>query len=214
MTDWWTCLGAENQLKALALVGAAIAFIVGLLQYRKAQRWKRAEWVAEEMKEFFGDPRVRAALCMIDWGARRVELYPDRKTVKERFVVVTDDRLAEALEDHERRPNGFTEDEATMRDVFDHFLDRLERIQSFVEARLVEISDVAPYLHYWAVDIMGAQSNDPSVDRLVQLRNYIRRYRYAGVDTLLRNIASGRLPSQRNDDSANPPMQPPGSAGR
>ena len=45
----WT---VENLLKAVALVGAAVAFVVSLLQYRKAQQWKRAEWVAREMKAF------------------------------------------------------------------------------------------------------------------------------------------------------------------
>jgi hypothetical protein len=212
MMVWWAALGPEYQLKAVALFGASIAFIVGLLQYRKTQSWKRAEWVAEEMTGFFGDPKVRAALCMIDWGARRVQLYPERKTVEEQFVVVTDDRLAKALEDHQSRPNGFTEDEVTMRDTFDHFLDRLERIQSFVEAGLVKTSDVAPYLRYWAVDIMEARPGDSSVDRLVQLRNYIRRYRFTGVDTLLRSVASARTPSRKKNDPASPPMQPTGSA--
>lgn len=192
MFDLFTNLDPEEQLKGIALVGAAVAFIVGLLQYRRTQRWKRAEWVAAEMDAFFGDPKNQAALKMIDWGARRVELYPDRESREERFVIVTDNRLAKALEDHEQRPDGFSEDEATIRDIFDHFLDRLERIHSFVEAGLVRIADVAPYLRYWAVDIMGAEEGDPQVERLVQLRHYIHHYRYTGVEALLRRLAPGR----------------------
>jgi hypothetical protein len=44
----------EDLLKAVALLGAAIAFGIGLFQYRRAQQWKRAEWVAQEMKLLFG----------------------------------------------------------------------------------------------------------------------------------------------------------------
>jgi hypothetical protein len=48
-------LTPENQLKMAALLGASAAFMVGLIQYRKAQRWKRMEWVAKEMDVFFAD---------------------------------------------------------------------------------------------------------------------------------------------------------------
>ena len=46
----------EDLLKAIALVGAAIAFAIGLAQYRRAQQWKRAEWVAQEMKQLLFGP--------------------------------------------------------------------------------------------------------------------------------------------------------------
>jgi hypothetical protein len=182
-------LNAEQTIKAVALVGAAIAFVVGLLQYRKAQHWKRAEWVAQEMQAFFSDRRVLAALRMIDWGARRIELYPERDNPAERTIYVRDDELAKALQNHQDRPDGFTEDEATIRDVFDHFLDRLERINSFVETRLVMVSDLRPYLRYWARNILNAREGDPSVDRLVQLRKYIRTYGYSGVEALFARVA-------------------------
>ena len=67
----------DDLLKALALFGATLAFAIGLMQYRRAQHWKRAEWVAQEMKSFLGDPIVQAVFLMIDWGSRRIALYPD-----------------------------------------------------------------------------------------------------------------------------------------
>jgi len=58
--------------------------LVWRLQYRKADQWKRAEFLANEMKEFFDDPDVRNVLTMIDWGQRRVDLFhsPDANTTK------------------------------------------------------------------------------------------------------------------------------------
>jgi hypothetical protein len=79
MNEW----SPDDLLKALTLLGAAFAFPVGLIQYRRGQRWKRAEWVAQEMKSLFGDPVVQAVFLMMDWGSRRIALYPDLKRTSE-----------------------------------------------------------------------------------------------------------------------------------
>ena len=55
------------------LAGLA-AFAIGLTQYRRADYWKRCEFLAREMKEFFADPKVNLTLTMIDWGVRRIKL--------------------------------------------------------------------------------------------------------------------------------------------
>lgn len=67
----------DDYLKILALLGASIAFCVGLFQYRKAQRWKRAEFLANEMKDFLANPRVEKALLLIDWTWRTIHLRED-----------------------------------------------------------------------------------------------------------------------------------------
>ncbi|HEY6331626.1 MAG TPA: hypothetical protein VI756_20035 [Blastocatellia bacterium] len=54
--------------------GAIMALLFGLLQYRKSERWKRAEFVAKEIKEFESDPLVQNAMLMIDWGVRRINV--------------------------------------------------------------------------------------------------------------------------------------------
>src|SRR5262249_39629782 len=152
------------------------------------------EWVAKEMDAFLSDPRVSAALQMIDWGQRRVELYPEAETRAERFVLVDDEGVAGALERHDLRPNGFSRDEAAIRDIFDHLLDRIGRLQSFVEARLLSPGDVRPYLRYWAEHIIAASANDRSVDRIVQLRRFIVAYEYDGVRTLFSKLAGRPWP--------------------
>ena len=145
------------------------------------------------MQTFFADPVVKAALSMIAWGARRIELYPDREKREGRFVRVTDDDSAKGLQPRGHSNDGFTEDEAAIRDIFDHFPDWVERIQSFVAARLVTIADVRPYLGYSACHIMHARVGDPEVDRLMQPRTYIRRYGNVGVEWLLPKLASHRI---------------------
>ena len=51
-------------LTLAAMTGGLVAFLGGLMQYRRAQRWKRAEFVANEMKEFKADPMVHNALLL------------------------------------------------------------------------------------------------------------------------------------------------------
>ena len=194
--NWCIGLNPEEKFKVIALFGAVLAFVVSLLQYRKAQRWKRAEWVAQEMQAFFNDPAVNSALKMLDWGSRPIELYPQRKREADRFVVVRDDDLAKALAWHEDREEGFTEVEIAIRDAFDHFLERVERINSFVDTRLVALRDIRPYLAYWAEDVVLARAGDPKVDRLVQLRRYIRHYRYSGVEKLLTKLCRRAFPAE------------------
>lgn len=194
---WFATLTPDGQLKAMALLGAIAAFVIGLLQYRKAQRWKRVEWIAKEMDAFFADAKVAIALKMIDWGARRIELYPNRANEGNRFRVVRDADLEKALRRHTKQAEMFTEDEAALRDLFDHFLDRLERIHSFVEAGLLSFKDVRPYLHYWAVQVVSADESDDTVKRIVQLRRFITTYGYSGVQRLFTALSGREWP----DDS-------------
>jgi hypothetical protein len=171
-------------LKSLALAGTAIAFGVGIWQYVKAQRWRRAEWVAQEIRSFGQDSMVQAALRMIDWGDRRVRLFTDNSGAEGELVRVTDDMVAAALQHHSERPNGFNLHEAAIRDAFDHFLDGLERFEAFRQARLISAEDLKPHVAYWLHHIRSARVGDQTVERLVQLRAYIEAYGYTGVQAL------------------------------
>jgi hypothetical protein len=182
----------DDLLKAIALVGTAIAFAIGLVQYRRAQQWKRAEWVAQEMKQLFSDPIVQAALLMIDWGSRRILLYPGREKFEERYVQLTNDTVARALMPHEKRQGAdrFTPLEADIREAFDRTLDGLERFHSYVETGLVRISDLQPYLKYWAVNLTRERINTEGEDRLVNLKAYMDKYGFDGAHRLLKDIAA------------------------
>lgn len=181
--EWKT----DDILTAVALIGGAIAFILGLLQYRKAQQWKRVEWVAQEMKLFFSDPMVQNALQMIDWGERRILLFPHREKFEDRYVVVSGEDVKLALLPHDERPK-YTEVEAAIRDCFDRFLDGIERFESYVATGLVRPADLEPYLSYWGYHIAAAREGDPKVERLVQLRKYMGRYGYIGTSRLIQQL--------------------------
>lgn len=66
-------------LSIFGYLGALGAFAVGLVQYRRADYWKRSEFLAKEMKEYFADPKVILALTMVDWGQRDIQLFSPSK---------------------------------------------------------------------------------------------------------------------------------------
>ena len=175
----------KEDLEAIALLGGAVAFVAALWQYRIAQRWKRAEWIAAEMRAFLDDPWVRVTCTLIDWGARKVRLPPDAEVE----ALVTDDEIKAALVHHRLREDGFSPKEALIRDTFDRFLDGMELFAAHVRSGLVSAQDFAPYLSYWAFHIHRARAGDPKVDRLVQLRTYASEYGYLGALTLLEELA-------------------------
>ena len=68
------------KLSIVGYAGAVVAFVIGLLQYRRGEYWKRSQFLAQEMKAFFDDPRVENARTMIDWGVRDIPLLSPSKS--------------------------------------------------------------------------------------------------------------------------------------
>jgi hypothetical protein len=171
-------------LEIVKIAGAVAAFVIGLAQYRKAQRWKRAEFVAGEVKDFNALSEVRNAKRMLDWTTRYVDLYPERDDPEERRVRVTDDVLIAALKPHSRVKR-FSPDGARIRDTFDEFFGRLERFENFIAADLISMKECEPYLAYW-LDIIGNREKGARRPALARaLQTYIKAYEFDGVESLL-----------------------------
>lgn len=64
----------KDALDTIAIVGTAVAFAWGLWQYGNAQRWKRLEFLAGEIKIFDADPLVLVSKQILDWNDRDIFL--------------------------------------------------------------------------------------------------------------------------------------------
>ena len=174
-----------NWIALLGVAAGLIAFANGLFQYARAQRWKRVEFVAKEVKEFESNPACKMAMQMLDWNVRPYELFPDQKPDK-RVVLVADNDLASALVAPEKKPGGFSAKEARIRDIFDQFFDALERFEHFIESGLVTHGEFRPYLVYW-IEIVGDKDNDAKPPEVRNsLWRYIDFYGYSGIQKLFR----------------------------
>jgi hypothetical protein len=169
---------------------------IGVSTYLRNEKWKKAEFLANEMKEFFGTPRVQKALALIDWGTRELNLLEDRPADQSRVIVTRQlqtmglrphilldrsgsdsQKFAEDISSIE----GFTEPEAAIRDCYDAFLDGLERFASYVQTDLVDLNSLRPYLGYWIDDIRSATANSDDAAWCAALLTYISFYRFEGV---------------------------------
>lgn len=90
----------EYRLSVITAAGATIAFLIGLRQYQRAEQWKRTEFLACEMKQFFADPTIRNALTMIDWAPRPINLYLKDSTDPRDYPLVKRSTQISALLPH------------------------------------------------------------------------------------------------------------------
>jgi len=210
----WQCsitLHLDDYLKILGLLGTLTAFGVGLFQYRNAQRWKRAEFVANEMKDFLAAPRVQKALLLIDWGHREIPLLENRAPDESQVIVTRQmqtmglrphillDRTGSDPEtfvvDESVSGEGFSPAQAAIRDCYDAFLDGLERFASYAKAGLIDISSLRPYIGYWVADISSATENADDAAWCAALLTYISFYRFDDVLWLFDAFDNGIRPS-------------------
>jgi hypothetical protein len=177
---------------------AAIVFYEGLRQYRRAQVWKRAEFLANEIKELLADRKAANALTMIDWGARRIKLDPEGQP-----IVVTYAMQSEALLPHTRVElsagapiessrasidettlGKFSSNEALIRDCYDALLDRLDRLGSYLETGLLSPADIRPYLGYYVDELAAPAANATEALWNLTLFTYVRFYHFRGIPIL------------------------------
>jgi hypothetical protein len=193
--EFWVSLGGT------VLTLAAFGF--GLGQYRSAQKWKRVEFVGQEMKAFFENPDVNNALIMIDWSSRHVDIQHVGHQHRKNWPVVTYPIQTQALRLHTLMRSqvdaevsaatsgpteGFTTTEARIRDTYDRLFDAWERFGAYLRSSLIEREDIEPYLEYWITDITR-----PTNDRDQALWNcalfaYIEFYGFKNVQFLMRQF--------------------------
>ncbi len=158
--------------------------IKGICEYSKAQKWKKSEFLAKEIKEFNNDSDVQNAFLMLDWN--NIDITTSNINVEETKKIYFNDRLFEnSLKHHKEKT--FTPEEAVIRLIMDAFLFKLGMFQNYLESKLITANDLKPYIIYW-IEIIGDTNNDrkSKIVRL-QLWRYINYYRYDSVIKLFKN---------------------------
>jgi hypothetical protein len=196
-----TLIGFVFIYKQLAI--AALNYKHATKQSDEAQRWKKAEFLAEQVTAFFADRGVDRVVRMLDWGGGRKIVFEEegdpvlsfhteaaRSSVAlrgdESRKLMTDGRyvvLDRALRHHSERPDGFTEHEAHARDAFDWFLLRLGQFQSMIDSRLFTYDEVEVHLEY-VLDLVSGGGSTVAPELAGVLDAYIARYDFKPVATL------------------------------
>jgi hypothetical protein len=188
---------AKSLVTIAGWIGSLVFFFIAVSAYLRGEKWKRAEFLANEMKGFFAAPRVQRTLFLIDWGSRELQLMEDR-TGDESRVVVTRQLQTMALRPHiliegfgsdsevfsldpSGSDTGFSQPEAAIRDCYDAFLDGLERCANYIKTGLTDVPSLRPYIGYWIDDISSPADNADDAAWCAALLTYVSFYRFDGV---------------------------------
>lgn len=195
---------------ALSIVGGI--FVVW--QYYRNSVVSRARAAADEIAAFSSNDTVKLALRLIDWHSGYIP-YVDSIGNRSK-VFFSDQDFHLALRPHSRsrcevrgyveekdsfriemRVNGkecddvFSPVEQYVRDTFDEFLSRLERIESLISSGVVAKKNFGEYFSYW-LHIIGDEKEKDSClrqfsnDKRDALIEYIKFYQFSGVERFFR----------------------------
>lgn len=176
-------------------IGVGVAIVTayfGLREYRTAQQWKRAEFLAAEVDKFFATPAVATALLLIDYS--RIRLGPDGKRASPKAAgsfVANDGMSIEALRIHTEfidETEVFNEQEMVVRLAFDELLTGFERFAHHVDNSLVSLADLKTYLGYWVAKVADPRSRWKDVEFYIALARFVDAYEYKGARRLFRQM--------------------------
>ena len=225
LADSVTILGYDAPLEharfwvsVLGFVGTVAALSFAAWQYRRADKWRRAEFVAKEIKDFEESPAVRNVMAMIDWTERQINVFLDPELPKNEWPEIDRGILWRALLPHTIKGNDpawqdlagargpvdgenergrFSAREAALRDTFDDFFDYLERFGNFIASSLVTPKEFRAYLEYWIDDLAADQGNEDDAKWRCATLTYIHFYGFKGVGRLFRDFGHDIGPDGR-----------------
>jgi len=164
--------------EVIAFFTAVAAGIFALWRWTIDQRWRRVQYAHGLIKEFMAKENTIKAFQMLD-SAREIDLFPDEKNDKDRYVFVDDEILKASLKTFDEQTS-FPPREFAIRNIFDEFFTDLSAFQHHIDAKLLKLNDIKPYLEYWIKSINGyGQVYDDDLAR--QINKFLASFDYHAV---------------------------------
>ena len=175
-------LTPELTLQTIGILISILILLKGINEFKKAQKWKKLEFLSKEIKEFFTDPDVKRALLMLDWNDNKVELKMG-EIGSEVELYFNDQDILAALQTHKQQQN-FLDKHIIIKKVFDALFDGLSMFENYIETGLVSAKDLEPYLNYWITILADNNNRRKSTKLREQMWKYIDEYGYSKVRRL------------------------------
>ena len=141
----------------ISLVISLFSLAVACAAFAVNQKWKKLEFVGQEVRNFRRDPLNRDAMKMLDWN-KAYYLHPQLfEDGSPKQIKIDDAAILEGL----GKINGkqsYSVESKYVRDCFDQFFDSLEVLETHIEQKLVPFEQYQPYFKYY-VDIMMNKTN-------------------------------------------------------
>jgi hypothetical protein len=184
----------------LTVVGGAFA----LWQYSRTNRQLAARAAADEIEKFGSDEHVKLAFRLIDWEIGNVSYVDEAGTRHKRYftplefhtalrhhsLLRSQVRTYDASKDFysiARAAEGKASDdlfapvEQYVRDAFDAFLGRLERVEGLIEHGVVGEKSFGDYFSYWLQLIGDETDSHFTNEKRATLIEYINDYQFKAV---------------------------------
>jgi hypothetical protein len=214
----------ESAATWIGLVFTAVTAWLAVTQYRRNSRRERALKAAEEMEHLHADKNVQLALQIADYGALSIQRSGPDSGAR---LHVNSEVLRSALTHHRirvlelsrdaDRKELFSADEWEIRDIFDGFLARLERIENLMQNGVIARKDFGDLFSYW-LQLLGEWPKPGDTiahfgdSRRRKLWQYIRGYEFNGVVRLFEKYGRAAPAGQPADVAFRPRVHSDGSA--
>jgi hypothetical protein len=109
----------KDLLTLVSVVLTLLTILKGIYEYKKAHTWKKLEFIAKEIKEFFNDFDNKRALLLLDWNRIDIPIQEGEIKNNPKKIIIDDNILFTSLIHHSQKQNGgFTEEETLVRKVY------------------------------------------------------------------------------------------------
>ena len=148
---------------------AVITGVKWVYEYTKKLTWDKNKFLLERYEKFKSKESTKAMQLLLDWNKITIELNGES-------MRVDDNMLWESFQTHDIKTT-FTKDEASLRKLFDEYLDDLNEFRLLSETGLISEKNYRLFMKYWFDILTGKKSNKPK-KVLSQIESYMKYYGY------------------------------------
>jgi len=148
---------------------AVITGVKWVYEYTKKLTWDKNKFLLERYEKFKSKESTKAMQLLLDWNKITITLNGES-------MRVDDNMLFESFQTHDIKTT-FTKDEASLRKLFDEYLDDLNEFRLLSETGLISKKNYRLFMKYWFDILTGKKSNKPK-KVLHQIESYMKYYGY------------------------------------
>jgi hypothetical protein len=172
----------------LSAIGFVTAFIVGLWQYRRAQRQQKVSLLLPLIAEFETDEEIQAACYLFDYDAGSFSLKGHKYKFRNADLL---NALKVVEWDLEWPPL-----EGAIRGALDRYFDFFSKLGSFVDIHLLKFQDLKYFYYYFELLVGIEKYKGTGFEQ--SLTRYLDAYRFGDCQKCL--DAYRKLPSSLRDE--------------
>jgi hypothetical protein len=161
--------------RVIGIVITVIGLWYTVLQYLASEKWKRAEFVVQQVKNFGEVDCTKLIDQALDYTETTHYKYRDT------YVDIDKDKFNKALDTTDGEYVG---NALILRNAFDCYFDNLSLFNRYIKSKVMTFKEIKPYLEYYVKII--ADTNNVRIDKQSrkQLWIYLNKYDFVDVKEL------------------------------